>query len=316
MADGGGGEKKYANFFRDASAILKGHKNAAGKGVNVGNRSRLASALMKGNAAKRNEVLAKFGAAYGVPAAAGAGAGAAVAAAVAGGPGPINSANKKAAQVALAAAIAAEGSARKPTAPVIAKYARLKKNGKNAEAANYLGKVVAAAVEANAVKGAKAAGAAAAKTLKKNATPSSNDEIKARLLEAGIKAGPVNVAYYREARVAGQAAANAIKHVQTRRANAHKKAGAARTAKALAKKAAAASAAAGGAGAAAAAPIVAAAKAAKAVGETGSGKAAKKNGPNSSNMTHRAPRGAAARPGSVLAGLMRRSSRRTRRRRN
>lgn len=312
MADGGGGDKKYANFVREAAALLKGRKNAAGKGSTAGNRSALGSALMKGNAAKRNALLAKFAAANGVPAAAAAGAGAAVAAAVAGGAGAVKTPNREAAKAALKAGIEAGGSARAPQAPHIMKYARLVKNGKNAEAANYLAKVVAAAVEKNAENGAKAAAKAAAKTLKKNATPSSNDEIKARLLEAGIKAGPVNLAYYREARAAGQAAANAIRHVQTRRANAHKKAGAARTAKALERKAAAA---AGGAGAAAAAPIVAAAKAAKAVGETGSGKAAKKNtrknmAVNTSNLAQFLKRNSANKP--TRSG----SARRTRRRRN
>ncbi len=313
MADGGG-DKKWANFVAQASAMLKGKKNAGGKGSTAGNRSALASAIMKANAPKRNALLAKFGLAYGAPAAAGAAAGVAVANAVAGGAGgaggagALNSANKKAAQDAIKAALEAAGSARKPGAPQITHYARLMKNGKEANAKEYLAKVLAKAAEMNVAKTAKAAAGAAAKTARANATPSSNENIKARIMAAGAAAaGPVNVAYYRQARMAGKNVENAVKNVFTRRANAHKKAGAARTAKALAKKAAAA-------GGVAGAGIAAAA--AKAVGETLSAKGNKKKNmaTNTNNLAAflRNRTGKAPRPGSVAAG----KGRKTRRRRN
>lgn len=256
MAEKGDNKK----FWVEASAILKGQRNATGKAPTIGNRSTLASALSKGNATKRNAILGRFMKANGAPAAAAVAAGAAVAAAAAPNAAAsvkVTEANTKAAKAALNAALAAAGTTRKASIAYASKYAKLLKNGNAAGAKGYLNAMVTKATE----KGAEAAAAAAVKAAKANL--GMNDvTIKNMLQREGVPAGVVNIAVFKKALAAGKTQKNAVNTVRNSRKAAAVKSAATRKASAAAKAVAAVNAA-GAAGATLVAPAKTAKKAVK-----------------------------------------------------
>ena len=226
---------------KQAAEMLKGKKNAAGKGVGIGNRTSLASALFKANAAKRNGILGKFAVAHGAPAAAAAAAGVAVANAVAPNKtAKITTANRKAAKNALNAALRVAGSTKKAGINAASKYAKLLKDGKANNAKAYMNKVIEVAAE----KGAEAAAKAAAKVAEKEAkvaakaAGATSAEIKARLVAADAPGGVINIAIYRKAKLAGASNSAAIAAVKQSRKNAGAKSALTRKAKAVAPAAA------------------------------------------------------------------------------
>jgi hypothetical protein len=219
---------------KQAGEMLKGKKNAGGKGSTAGNRSALASALFRANATKRNGILGRFAVAHGAPAAAAAAAGVAVANAVAPNKtAKITSANRKAAKNALNAALGVAGSTRKAGIAAASKYAKLLKEGKANNARVYMDDLIAAAAEKGAAAAAKAVVKVAdkeAKAAAKAAGPTSA-EIKARLVAADAAAGPINIGVYRRAKLAGASNSAAIAAVKKSRKNAGAKSAATKKAK-------------------------------------------------------------------------------------
>jgi len=227
----------WAAAQKQAGEMLKGKKNALGKGSTIGNRSALASALSRGNADKRNGILGRFAVAHGAPAAAAVAAGVAVADAVAPNKtAKITNANKAAAKAALNGALAAAGSTRKASIAAASHYAKLLKEGKVNVARARLDELIAAAAEKGAEAAAKAVVKVAnkeAKAAAKAAGPTSA-EIKERLVAAGLGAGFSNIAVYRKAKLAGASNSAAFAAVKQSRKNAGTKSAATRKAKAAA----------------------------------------------------------------------------------
>lgn len=241
-------KEEWTKIQKEAAALLKGKKNAAGNPVKPANVSKLASALRTGNNATRKNIVEKYIAANGLAGVAGA-AGAAVAAAAApakvGAP-KISQANAIAAKAALNAAVAEAGYTSKTTIAAASHYAALLKKGKIEEAEEFVKKAVSKAAEGAGVKAA----AAAAKAAVKNTY--SNEQVRnilARNLKKGVR--PVNISKFKQEIAAGKSESNAVAAVGQMRKNAAAKSAATKKA---GKNAAAAAAAAGAAGAALVAP--------------------------------------------------------------
>lgn len=226
MADKG----EYKKIFAEASALLKGKKNATGRAANGGVRGKLASAMYKGNAATRNNILKRFGAVNGAPAAAAVAAGVNVAAAAAApdaGSAKITNANRDAAKAAMNAALKEAGRTRKASAPTASKYAKLLKSGDVKGAKKFLDAVLEKAAEKSGEKAAEAA----VKAAKAN-VGMTNDEIKAILKRnTGKNSRPVNISKFKQALAEGKSEADAVAAVTKMRSNAAKSAAATKKAK-------------------------------------------------------------------------------------
>lgn len=227
MADKG----DYATFYKQASAVLKGKKNAAsGRAANAGIRGKLASAMYKGNAATRNNILRRYAAANGVPAAAAVAAGVAVAKATTPGnsaSNKITQANAAAAKVALNAALSKAGQTRKASIAAASQYAKLLKQGNKKGAKELLDKLITKASE----KGAEAAAGAAVKAAKANVGMSNEQVGNILRRNLGKGARPSNIAKFKQALAEGKSEANAVAAVAQMRKNAAFKSAATKKAK-------------------------------------------------------------------------------------
>jgi hypothetical protein len=230
MAD----KKGYANFYREASAILAGKKNAeSGRPANGGIRGKLASAMYKGKDAERNAILRRFAVANGAPAAATLAAATAVASAAAGkkSASPITNRNRDAAKAALNKGLEKAGATRKASAAAAAKYAKLLKEGDKKGAKAFLKTLVEKATAA----GAEAAAAAATKVAKANIGTNEQiaNKLKRNLGTKGTR--PTNIAKFRAEIAAGKTEAQAVAAVAKMRSNAATAAAATKKAKKAAK---------------------------------------------------------------------------------
>lgn len=222
-------KEEYKRIFAEASALLKGKKNATGRAANGGIRGQLASAMYKGNAATRNNILKRFGAVNGAPAAAAVAAGvnvAAVAGAPAGSP-KISNANRDAAKAALNAALKEAGRTRKAGIAAAAKYAKLLKAGDAKGAKKYLGAVLEKAAEKSGEKAADAA----VKAAKANVGLSNAEITEILRRNTGKKSRPVNISKFKQALAEGKTQAEAVAAVTKMRSNAARSAAATKKAK-------------------------------------------------------------------------------------
>jgi len=159
-------------------AMVKARELLQGKKTKGSNFMKLASALSKGKAAQRNEILGRYAVANGLPAAAAVAAGVAVADKVANNKTAkknkpknnkttkITEANRKAAKEAMNAAFKESTLSKKAGVAQAGRYAKLLKEGKENNAQVYLETIIETAAERGAEAAAKAALKAATKNVK------------------------------------------------------------------------------------------------------------------------------------------------------